>query len=119
MNKYKNILLSGAYFLLSLIIYLLIITTLAYFNVISYKTISIISFIYIISIFMINGFLIGMKSDKKGYLSGLITGIFNIILILILALVFRGFPNTKSLIYFLILLLSSTFGGMLGINYKK
>lgn len=119
MNKYKNILLSGAYFLLSLIIYLLIITTLAYFNVISYKTISIISFIYIISIFMINGFLIGMKSDKKGYLSGLITGTFNIILILILALVFRSFPNIKSLIYFLILLLSSTFGGMLGINYKK
>lgn len=119
MNKYKNILVSLAYFLLSLIVYLLIITSLAHFNIISYKSVSLISFIYIISLFMLSGFRMGMRSEKKGYLSGLIIGVFNIILILILALIFRSFPEIKSLIYFLVLLLSSTLGGMFGINIKK
>lgn len=119
MNRYKNVLVNLAYFLLSLLVYLLIITTLAHFNVLSYKIISLISFIYIICLFMLSGFRIGMRSEKKGYLSGLIIGVFNIILILILALVFRSFPEVKSLIYFLVLLLSSTLGGMFGINLKK
>lgn len=117
--KYKKFLLSMAYFLLSLIVYLLIITTLAHFNILEYKTISIISFIYIVGLFMFNGFIIGKNSERKGYLSGLLIGLFNIILILILAMIFRAFPEIKSLIYFVILLLSSTLGGMFGINFKK
>ena len=119
MNKYKKFLITSAWFLLSLIIYLLIITTLAHFNLISYKVVSIISFIYIILLFMTNGFIIGKKREKRGYLSGLLIGVINVILILFLALIFRSFPEVKSLIYFLILLLSSTLGGMFGINFKK
>ena len=117
--KYKKFLMGMAYFMLSLIIYLLIITTLAHFNIIGYKTVSIISFIYIVGLFMFNGFIIGKSSEKRGYLSGLIVGIFNIILILILAMIFKSFPEVKSLIYFVILLLSSSLGGMFGINFKK
>ena len=117
--KYKKFLMGMAYFMLSLIIYLLIITTLAHFNIISYKTVSVISFIYIVGLFMFNGFIIGKSSEKRGYLSGLLVGIFNIILILILAMIFRSFPEVKSLIYFVILLLSSSLGGMFGINFKK
>ncbi len=117
--KYKKFLMGMAYFMLSLIIYLLIITTLAHFNIIGYKTVSIISFIYIVGLFMFNGFIIGKSSEKRGYLSGLLVGIFNIILILILAMIFKSFPEVKSLIYFVILLLSSSLGGMFGINFKK
>lgn len=117
--KYKKFLMGMTYFMLSLIIYLLIITTLAHFNIIGYKTVSIISFIYIVGLFMFNGFIIGKSSEKRGYLSGLLVGIFNIILILILAMIFKSFPEVKSLIYFVILLLSSSLGGMFGINFKK
>jgi putative membrane protein (TIGR04086 family) len=68
---------------------------------------------------MISGFKIGKQSEKRGYLSGIIIGSLNIILILLLALIFRSIPELKSLIYFMILLLSSTIGGMFGINKKK
>ncbi len=117
--KYKKFLINMAYFLLSIIVYLLVITTLAHFNVIGYKTVSLISFIYVIALFMFNGFILGKNSERKGYLSGLIIGLLNLTLILILAMIFRSFPEVKSLIYFIILLLSSTLGGMFGINFKK
>lgn len=119
MKKYKNILINIGYFFASLIVYLIFITTLAYFEIISYKTVSILSFIFMILLFMINGFTIGKKSKKRGYLSGLTIGIINILLILILALIFKSVPELKSLIYFVTLTLSSTLGGMFGINFKK
>lgn len=119
MKKYKSILISIGWFMVSLIVYLLIITTFAHFNIISYKTVSVMSFIFMCLLFMYNGFKVGKKSEKRGYLSGLIIGSINIILVLLLALVFRSIPELKSLIYFLVLLLSSTLGGMFGINFKK
>lgn len=119
MKKYKNILKSLGLFVLSLIIYLFIITTLAHFNLISYKIVSIFSFIFMCVSFMISGYILGKKSKKRGYLTGLFIGLINIFIILILSLITRSLPNIKSLLYFMILLLSSTLGGMFGINKKK
>jgi len=119
MKKYKNTLILLGKFLAAIIIYLLIITLFANFNLISYKTVSILSLIFMILLFAYTGFSIGKRSKKRGYLSGLFIGLINILLILILALLFRSFPSIKSLIYFSLLLLSSTLGGMFGINKKK
>lgn len=119
MKKYKNILTSIGWFFGSLLIYLIIITTLAHFNLISYKTVSVLSFIFMCLLFMYNGFSLGKKSSKRGFLSGLMIGAINIILVLLLAIILRSIPGFKSLIYFAILLLSSTLGGMFGINFKK
>lgn len=119
MKKYKSILVSVCEFLVALLAYLLVITTLAHFDLISYKTVSVLSFIYMCLLFMFNGFKIGKKSQKRGYLSGLFIGSVNILLVLFLALIFRSMPQMKSLIYFATLLLSSTLGGMFGINFKK
>lgn len=119
MKKYKNILTSIGWFFGSLLIYLIIITTLAHFNLISYKTVSVLSFIFMCLLFMYNGFSLGKKSSKRGFLSGLMIGAINIILVLLLAIILRSIPGFKSLIYFAVLLLSSTLGGMFGINFKK
>lgn len=119
MKNYKNILILLGKFVASLFIYLIIVTLLAYFNLLSYKTVSILSFIFMIILFMYSGFRIGKVSEKRGYLSGLVIGLINILLILLLALILRSFPGLKSLIYFAILLLSSTLGGMFGINKKR
>ena len=119
MKKFNNILINLGYFLVSLIIYLIIITTFSYFNLINYKTISIISFITLNILFLINGFKLGKRSDKKGYLSGIIMGLSMILLLLFLSIIFRRLPSIKSFIYFLVLLLSSTIGGMFGINKRK
>ncbi len=118
MGKIKNYLRGIVYFYVLLIIYLIIITTLNYFNVFSYQTISIINFISMIILFMVIGFSIAIKSQKKGYINGLIIGGFNIVLFLFLAFVLGDAPKLTAGIYFLILLLSSTIGGMFGINYK-
>ena len=49
MYKYKYILYNIIYFILALLMYLIIVTLFANFNVLSYKTVSILSFIYIVS----------------------------------------------------------------------
>lgn len=119
MKKFNNILINIGYFLISLIIYLIIITTFSYFNILSYKNICIISFIIINILFLINGFKLGKRSESKGYLSGIIMGLSLIILLLFLSIIFKSIPSLKSLIYFLTLIISSTIGGMFGINKRK
>ena len=119
MKKYKYIFKNLLYFFGILLAYLLIFTTLNYLNLISYKTLCIISFIFTIILFFLNGFTIALKAKNKGYISGLIIGLITITIFLILAFILKTNPKVNSLIYFLILILSSTFGGMIGINYKK
>ena len=115
-NKYFKPLI---YFYIILFSYLIIITILNYFNLICYKTLSIISFIVTIALFILLGFMAALKSNKKGYINGLIIGGFNIVLFLFLAFILGTHPKINVGIYFLILLLSSTIGGMFGINYKN
>lgn len=115
-NKYFKPLI---YFYIILFSYLIIITILNYFNLIGYKTLSIISFIVTIALFILLGFMAALKSNKKGYINGLIIGGFNIVLFLFLAFILGAHPKINVGIYFLILLLSSTIGGMFGINYKN
>ena len=119
MNKIKKYIKPMIYFYVTLLSYLIIITTLNYFNIVSYKTVSLICFIVVILLFMMIGFMVAMRSNKKGYINGLIIGGFNIILFLFLAFILGTNPKLNIGIYFLILLLSSTIGGMFGINYKN
>lgn len=119
MNKIRPILKTIALFFLLMLSYLIIITTFTYFNVMSYKIINIISFIFIVLLFMSGGFYLATKSNKKGYISGLIIGIINITLLFIISLLLKCNINTNIILYFLILLLSSTMGGMFGINYNS
>ncbi len=119
MEKIKRYIKPIIYFYVTLLSYLIVITILNYFNVISYKSVSLISFIVIILLFMMVGFMAALKSNKKGYINGLIIGGFNIVLFLFLAFILGTHPKLNILIYFLILLLSSTIGGMFGINYKN
>lgn len=106
------------YFYAILILFLLVATIFNYFNVISYKTLSTISFIFMILLFIFIGFFIAKKSERNGYFNGFIIGIINIVLLLILSLLMGENPKISIGIYFLILLLSSTIGGMFGINFR-
>ena len=119
MVKIKKFIKPIIYFYSILLIYLIVVTTLNYFNLVSYKTISIINFIFTILLFMFMGFITAYRSKSKGYINGLIIGGFNIILFLFLAFILGSNPKPNIGIYLLILLLSSTIGGMFGINYKK
>ncbi len=119
MKNYKNILKILYKFGLSLLVYLLVITLLAHINFLGYKIVSVLSLIYMCVMFLLSGIRAGKISDKKGYLSGGVIGGILIILMTILALIFRSKLSLSSLLYFLILLICSILGGMIGINKKN
>ncbi len=119
MNKKMIILKNIALFFLILLIFLIISTTLSYFNIVSYNIINIISFIFIIILFMYCGYYMALRNNSKGYLNGLLIGGINICLLFIISLILKCNIEINIILYFLILLLSSTMGGMFGININN
>ena len=120
MNYLKKLAYSFLYIILSLLIITFIISTLNYFNIISDNIISLFKiFIPIISLF-IGGYFIGSKSNNKGYLEGLKLGlIFSILLIIFNYLAFDNSFKFKYILFYIILITSSIFGSMIGINKRK
>ena len=101
LKKYTKRLL---YTFLFLILSLLLLTTLYYFNLINeniYKVFKII--ILIINIF-ISGFLLGKKANSKGYLEGIKLSLMVIFLFLIITLILKEPLILTILIYYLIIL---------------
>ena len=66
------------------------------------------------------GFKKGLKADNKGYIIGLKTGLINILILFILSLLTLTINiSLKKLIYYLIILISTIFGSIIGINKKN
>lgn len=70
-------------------------------------------------IMLVSGFMIGKKSLKKGFISGGILGIIFILFLIIMGLFFKVSFNLERFIYYVILILSSMLGSIIGINKKK
>lgn len=115
----KKYLISYAYTLGIIIIGTFVITLLNYFNLLSSNVANTIMLIIVIVSIFIGSFLLGKKSNKKGYLEGIKYSAILIFLLVIINLLFIKVFEIKSLIYFLIIIVSSTFGSMIGINKKR
>lgn len=115
---FKNLYLSIIYFFTITLIGTIFITILNYFNILNIKIISSLKLILPILSIFISSYILGTKSNKLGYIEGLKLGLIITITFLIITLLTKSFA-IKTLIYYLILLLSSILGGMLGINKKK
>lgn len=115
----KKYLISYAYTLGIIIGGTFLITVLNYFNIFTSNLTNIIKLIIVIVSMFIGAFLLGKKSLKKGYIEGIKYSIVFIVLLVIINLLFVKEFNVKSIIYFLIIIISSTFGSMLGINKKR
>lgn len=77
-------------------------------------------FIFNISLFFIFGIKSGKRANNKGYLAGLkIGGLFLLLLIIINLFTNRVIFSISTLIYYIVLILASVLGGMLGINKKE
>lgn len=113
----KKILKYLMFFFIILFSTTFILTIFDYFNIIAPNIISIIRFLIPIVSLIIVSFLLGKSSLKKGYIEGLKLGVSVIFIFTILILLLDKF-EIKSLIYFLILLLSSSLSSMIGINKK-
>ena len=113
-----NYLKSMAYTLSIILITTIIITIFNYFNILNDIPLKIIMLLIpIISIF-IGSFKIGRVSNKKGYIEGLKYGLIWALIFIIINLIIKNF-TILSIIYYIVLLLTSTFAGILGINKKK
>lgn len=118
MSKFKNYLFSLVIICLLVLISVILINVFYYYNLLSeniYRFFKIISII--INIF-IGGFILGKKSNYKGYLNGLILGFIIISILFILSILFSKL-QIKQIIYYLVILTSSSLGGTVGIRKKK
>ncbi len=88
------------------------------FNLLGVKTINIIILIVMIITMLISGFFIGKNVNKKGYINGLAFGALTSLIFFILSLLFKNNYQINTLIYYAILIASSTVGSILGIQKK-
>lgn len=66
----------------------------------------------------IGGFYLGKNSLRKGYLQGALLGVILSLLLFLFSLLFRNTYTFSSLIYYIIIVVSSMIGASLGIQKK-
>ncbi len=104
----------------AIFIFMFFITILNYFNLISYKIVKILKILIPVLSTLFGGFIMGINCEKKGWLVGLKLGLsFLLILILFNILGLKEKLILKNFIYYLILLISTIIGSMIGINNKN
>lgn len=119
MNYLKKITSSMLIIITSFILLLIFTTLLSYLNIIKGNGITICNLLIpIISIF-IGSFHFGINSVKNGWLEGLKLGLIIISIFTLLNIFIYHSFIIKTLIYYSIFLISSIFGGSLGISKKK
>ncbi len=115
--KYLKVLI---YIIVPTIILNIILSVLYYFNLLSSGIINYLKLFIILISMLIGGIYIGKAATKKGWLEGLKVGLEVIIILFIIGyLAFDKGITIKNLIYYFILILSSTLGSMIGINKRK
>lgn len=119
MNKLKQLGINILTALIFFIISLFVMTMLSYFNIINKTILNIGLFLTIILPIMLCSYKQGRKVSNKGYLEGLKVGFIFILLLVLINLILNGTFDLKNLIYYLIIIVSSTFSSMLGISKKE
>lgn len=119
MKKNKNFIKCAAVFLGLFIIYVVLISLFSYFDILGGTTLKIINFVVITLFMFLSGFSLATHYENRGYKAGIIMGIINMAILFMISIIVRSEINTNTVVYFLILLLSSSIGGMAGINFKS
>ena len=99
------------YNIIELLIVLFLFTILYYFNIINNKTYEILKLITLLLSIFINSYLLGKKTKNKKYIEGIKYGILLIVLIFIPTIILSKI-NNRLLIYYPLILTTSTFGSM-------
>lgn len=121
MNYLKNIKKYGVSFLIFIsiiLVFTFFLSIFYYFGVLSYKTISIIKMIILLLSFFGGGFFMSVSATKKGWLEGFKFAIMISIFLLLFQLlgIDKSF-HIKDMIFYIILFITSIFGGMVGIHF--
>ena len=120
MKTLLNYVKGFAYILVPFLLLTIFITLFYYFNLFSPAVVKYLKMIVPILSMLIGGIYIGRRSKEKGWLEGLKVGlIFLVFLFLFSYLGFQEEMHLRTWIYYLILLISSMLGSMIGINKRK
>ena len=104
---------------ISIIVLSFVLTTFYYFDIISNNIYNIMKMIIVIGSLFINSLLLGKNSNKYGIVEGLKLGAIFLIVIIIIKLITNSSFDIRTLIYSLIILLTSSVGAVIGINKKE
>ena len=116
MEYLKKLGKSLLYTIIPLLITMLILTILNYFNIINYNVFNILKYITIIITLLIGSYKLGSTTKDKGYISGIKFALIIIIFILLFNyFIFKEF-SIKTIIYYSIILTTSIVGSITGKN---
>lgn len=118
MKYLKNLGKSLLYTFGVMIVLTFIITIFSYFNLFSDSITKVFKLLIPIISLFVGGILVGRCANKKGYIEGIKFGII-VDLIFVIFSFFIKTLKVSSIIFYIILLISSIFGSMIGINKKK
>lgn len=119
MDYLKIIGRSFIYVISIILVSTIIITLLNYINILNSTFTTIFKILIPITSMFIGGFIIGKKTKNKGWLEGLKFGIIMIFILFLLNLIiFKQNFEFRNLLYYVILIASTIFGSMIGINKK-
>ncbi|MBP3461508.1 MAG: TIGR04086 family membrane protein [Bacilli bacterium] len=117
MNYIKNVSFSILYIIGFILILTFILTLFSYFNIFSDKLVSIFKILIPIISLFIGGYYLGKRSNKKGWLEGLKLGFIFLVLLIIFEFLALDIDfKIKNIIYYLIIISSTSFGSIIGIN---
>ncbi len=122
MKRIKTYLKYLGFTILSILICLLLISTLYYFNILGSGLVKFLRPLVIFINIFISSYILGKHTEKNGYLEGLKLGSMIILTFFIISLIlFRNYFQLKLIFYYFIILFISIFGSMVGIskNEKK
>ncbi len=103
---------------LLLIILTLLMTILNYFNIINIKVINILIYVIPFISFLMGGFLSGKQAINKGWLTGIKFGLLSTLSLILLNLIFNDGFTLYNIINYIIVMLGSCLGSIIGINKK-
>ena len=119
MNNIKIMFKNFGISIFFLIISTLMISIFSYFNILNGNLLSVFQVIFCFISIIIGSYKQGKCSQKRGYLEGIKIGGIYLILFSAINLFFFRMLHIKNYIYYLLILIISSFGGMIGISRKK
>lgn len=105
--------------LLSIIILGLILTILYYFDIINNNIYNIMKMVIVLLSLFINAFFLGKNSTKYGLVEGLKLGAIFLIIMFIIKIFTSNSFDIRTVIYSIIILLTTSIGSVIGINKKE
>lgn len=107
------------YTILSLFISLSLLTLLYYFDIIGENLFNILKVIILLFNIFISNYILGKKAQNKGFLEGIKFGSIIIITLFLLTILTSSAIRIRLILYYIIIMITSIFGGIVGISKKK